>query len=457
VSALGFGTYRVSEETPEHLEALRLALTEGHVNLIDTSTNYGMGSSERAIGRVLAELVDEGAVARDEIVVVSKIGYIQGAWLDELKLEEEIEPLSYRVARVQGDHWHSVSPETLARGLDASLDRLGLETIDVMLLHNPEYLIDPGPPEAHDVPLVRRVDAFYEELTEAFRVLEQAVADGRIGCYGVSSNTIIDGPLSDRRTSLHRILEAAEQAGGEAHHLRIIQLPLNAIESQATRPTKTEAALLDRCRDAELAVLTNRPMNAVVSGHIVRLADPGPVAMADRFKTARRALGRLEQAVGAHEEDHPLPAWSVELPASMRKLFGTVAFDDFQLHHADRKTEAALGALASQVQGEPKGSKLLDRWLRDYLEVYATLMRAARAQLAVRDHRRLAPRMEEIEADIPRHLQEASPSQKAIAWCATRPGVTCALVGMRRPDHVADATELATLGLTDALDSPPDA
>ncbi|MDP6944346.1 MAG: aldo/keto reductase, partial [Myxococcota bacterium] len=404
VSALGFGAYRIREDETDHLDALRSALTEGGVNLVDTSTNYGLGASERAIGQVLRELIEAGELAREEIVVVSKIGYVQGAWLDEMRLEEEIAPLDYPVARVGDDHWHSVSPAAISRGLRASLARLGLETIDVMLLHNPEYLIDPGPPQAANSPLFQRVDAFYEGLEASFAVLEEAVEKGQIGCYGVSSNALVDGPMSDRRTSLERFLEAAEAAGGDGHHLRVIQLPLNAIEAQATRASKTEAALLDRCRDAGLAVMTNRPMNALVSGHVVRLADPGPVADAERFAPARQALGRLEAAIGAQQDGHPLPTWSKELPVSMRKLFGTVAFDDFQANYADRKTEAALAALATQVREDPAGSELLERWLRDYLEVYATLMRAARAQLAVRDKRRLAPRLEEIERDLPPHL-----------------------------------------------------
>ena len=52
VSALGFGAYRVDGRTPEHREALRMALGGG-CNLIDTSTNYTDGASESLIGEVL--------------------------------------------------------------------------------------------------------------------------------------------------------------------------------------------------------------------------------------------------------------------------------------------------------------------------------------------------------------------------------------------------------------------
>ena len=48
MAAIGFGTYRVSDENPEHIEALKMAVASG-VKLIDTSTNYMDGGAERAV------------------------------------------------------------------------------------------------------------------------------------------------------------------------------------------------------------------------------------------------------------------------------------------------------------------------------------------------------------------------------------------------------------------------
>ena len=52
-SSLGFGSYRIDAQTPEHAAALEKAFLGG-VNLIDTSTNYADGSSETCIGNELA-------------------------------------------------------------------------------------------------------------------------------------------------------------------------------------------------------------------------------------------------------------------------------------------------------------------------------------------------------------------------------------------------------------------
>ena len=52
VSRIGFGCYRVDDQAPGHREALERALADG-CTLIDTSTNYTDGGSERLVGAVL--------------------------------------------------------------------------------------------------------------------------------------------------------------------------------------------------------------------------------------------------------------------------------------------------------------------------------------------------------------------------------------------------------------------
>ena len=77
VSPAGFGCYRVSGEAEPHRRALQQALLAG-VNLIDTSANYADGKSEQLVGRILDGLVREGRIRREAVVVVSKVGYLQG-------------------------------------------------------------------------------------------------------------------------------------------------------------------------------------------------------------------------------------------------------------------------------------------------------------------------------------------------------------------------------------------
>jgi len=77
VSGIGFGGYRVDDQHPEQRAALELALRSG-LNLIDTASNYADGRSERLVGEVLFQLTDRHELERAGVVVVTKIGYVQG-------------------------------------------------------------------------------------------------------------------------------------------------------------------------------------------------------------------------------------------------------------------------------------------------------------------------------------------------------------------------------------------
>ena len=214
VSRLGFGGYRVDDDTPLHRAALEHALQTG-INLIDTSTNYTDGGSERLVGQVLADLVGRGALAREQVVVVSKIGYVQGRNLSLAREREAAGRPFPEMVKYMDGCWHCVHPEFLADQLGRSLGRLGLAALDVCLLHNPEYFFsDAQHRSPRPLPALR--DEFYRRLSEAFRFFEDEVTAGRIGAYGVSSNTCTAPAGDSEATSLARMLDAARAAGGRA-------------------------------------------------------------------------------------------------------------------------------------------------------------------------------------------------------------------------------------------------
>ena len=139
-SRLGFGGYRIDISSEEHRQALTKALREG-CNLIDTSTNYADGGSERLIGSVFGDLIKTNELTREEVIVVSKIGYVQGQNLKRAEAKEKSgNPFPEMVKYGEGI-WHCLHPEFLEEQLTLSLDRLRLTTLDVCLLHNPEYFL----------------------------------------------------------------------------------------------------------------------------------------------------------------------------------------------------------------------------------------------------------------------------------------------------------------------------
>ena len=244
---------------------------------------------------MLANLVQQGEVRRDEVVVVSKVGYIQGG--NQARVRTRATPYP-ELVEYTPDCWHCIHPEFIVDQLEESLARLGLAKLDVLLLHNPEYFLADAAKRGGVDDEVRA--AFDERIKRAFAALETLVEQGKIAWYGVSSNGYADPPGEPRATSLQRMLELAEEVAGEDHHFGVAQLPMNLFELGAVLST----GALEVAARNDIGVLINRPLNAFVErdGHprLVRLAD---VDSPDDhgFAKAREELAKvrkLEAAVG---------------------------------------------------------------------------------------------------------------------------------------------------------------
>ena len=284
VSQAGFGSYRVDAAVAAHKEALRAALQSG-INLIDTSANYADGGSERLIGEVLTELVQAGSVRREEVVLVSKVGYLQNS---NLRLRQERRQAGKDFAEVvpyAPTLEHCIHPDFLDEQLELSLQRLQITCLDGFLLHNPEYYLLWALQQGMPVPEAR--EEYVRRLNQAIVWLEKAADLGRIAWYGVSSNTFPRAADDSQRTPLEAIWQAACQAGGEEHHLGILQFPCNLLEPAAAivPAWPQERTLLEYAAALDLGVLINRPLNAIQEGDLIRLDE-------DVYDEAGRAAAR---------------------------------------------------------------------------------------------------------------------------------------------------------------------
>ena len=123
-SQAGFGGYRISAGVSHHEMALRKALGEG-INLIDTSANYADGGSETLVGQVLEKLIDSGDLARDEVAVVSKVGYLQGKnYALSQERKQQGRPFPELVEYGEGLE-HCIHPDFLRDQLIRSCNRAG--------------------------------------------------------------------------------------------------------------------------------------------------------------------------------------------------------------------------------------------------------------------------------------------------------------------------------------------
>lgn len=126
---LGFGVYQIPNE--ETKEAVYQAVAAGY-RLIDTAVSYG---NEAEVGAGVARAIADGLVSREDLFITTKL-FVNNVF----------------------------NQATAAEAIDESMAKLGLDYIDLVLLHQP-----------------------YGDTFGAWRALAEAQADGRIKSIGISN------------------------------------------------------------------------------------------------------------------------------------------------------------------------------------------------------------------------------------------------------------------------------
>ena len=234
IGALGVGTYLgdcTDEEDAAYGRVIRAAISSG-VNLFDTASNYRCQRSERTLGHAVVEAIASGEVRRDELVVCTKGGYVAleneppasrdayERWLEERLLAPGI---LQRDELVRGGH--SIAPRFLAHQLEQSRANLGLRTVDIYYLHNPEEQL-----------LAVDRATFQHRVRAAFALLEERAASGEIAGYGCATWLGFRvTPDHRQHLTLAELVALAREVGGTAHHFRAVQLPVSLAMPEAAR------------------------------------------------------------------------------------------------------------------------------------------------------------------------------------------------------------------------------
>jgi aryl-alcohol dehydrogenase-like predicted oxidoreductase len=289
VSSIGAGTYLgdLSDEVDERYRASLTEAVRRGANVIDTAINYRAQRSELAVGRAIGDLIASGEFRRDELVVISKGGFIA------YRLARPDDPVEYiyeqfiQTGVMQYDDLaggiHCIAPGYLGQQITWSLRNLGLRALDVYCIHNPETQL-----AFADSATVRN------RIQLAFSHLEEEVAAGRIGCYGVATwEGLRRPPMSAGYVSLELMVRLAREVGGENHHLRLVQFPLNAAMLECAnfrnQPVNGKlASALEAARDLGLTVIATA---SAMQGHVTgRTATSLSATFPDLSGDVRRAL-----------------------------------------------------------------------------------------------------------------------------------------------------------------------
>jgi aryl-alcohol dehydrogenase-like predicted oxidoreductase len=289
VSSIGLGTY-LGEEDDETDRRYGQAIVDAAnlgCNLFDTAINYRAQRSERVLGQALRALGRELGIAREQLIVCTKGGYLPfdgGVPVDPGRYVRDtyVRTGILRPDEIVGDV-HAMTPRYLDDQLARSLRNLGLAGVDVYYLHNPETQLG----------AVTRAE-FLQRIRTAFEALERQVAAGRVGCYGVATWNGFRRPRdAPDHLSLEALLREAETVAGRDHHFKVIQLPYNLAMPEAYA-TPTQVAGGERVSPIEAAARLG--VTVVASASILQgqLSRRLPQALTDAFPghdtSAQRAL-----------------------------------------------------------------------------------------------------------------------------------------------------------------------
>ncbi len=284
-SRLAYGCWRVAgswnldEVTPQSRAAGRRAIIaayEAGYTLFDNANIYCSGEAERLLGEVLKEV---GGM-RERVVVATKGG---------IRFAGEPQP--------DAPSRYDFSASHLIEACEQSLRRLQLDTIDLYMLHRPDFLADP------------------EEIARAFSELRQA---GKVRYFGVSNF----------RPTLVTALQVACPMPLIVHQVEISLARLDAFSD----------GTLDQCLIEKITPMAWSPLAAGVMGNGASRLLPSQEAY--RSMKFLSVVDELAKDHGVHRTVIAL-AWLLKHPAKIQPILGSTNPD--RIREAVKATELELG------------------------------------------------------------------------------------------------------------------
>lgn len=282
-SRLAYGCWRVlgtwdpAEITPDREASARRAILAAHeagYTLFDHADIYCQGHAEAVFGKVLRDTPSLRASA----VLVTKCG---------IRRPNDPAGAPYR---------YDFSAEHIVRSCEASLERLGVECVDVYLLHRPDYLMEPA------------------EVARAFDQLRRA---GKVREFGVSNFR------PSQLTALQRACP--------------MPLVVNQVEASLAHLEPFEDGTLDQCLAEQITPMAWSPLAGGKLGSGAQRVLPSQEVY--RPDAVNRELDAIARKGGATRVQIAL-AWLLRHPSGCVPVVGST--DPARIREAALSAEATL-------------------------------------------------------------------------------------------------------------------
>jgi predicted oxidoreductase len=256
------GTWEPKEVTPESRAAGQRAIIaayEAGFTLFDNADIYCGGEAERIVGAVLKGV----AGMRERVLIATKCG---------IRVPGEPQP--------ESPQRYDFSAEHIVSSCEQSLKRLGIQTIDLFMLHRPDYLADPN------------------EIAAAFSELK---ASGKVRFFGVSNF----------RTSLLTALQVTCP----------MPLVVHQVEISLAKSDAFTDGTLDQCLIERITPQAWSPLAAgLIGGGASRLLPSQKLYRPEQFLPV---LDSVAQARGVSRTAIAI-AWLLKHPSQIQPIIGSI-------------------------------------------------------------------------------------------------------------------------------------
>lgn len=260
VSQVALGCMRIGNMSDKEADIYLGNAVDLGINYFDHADIYGRGKCEEVFGAALKR----NPTLRDKIYIQTKCSIVPGSMYD-------------------------FSKEHIISSVDGSLKRLGIEYIDVLLLHRPDLLMEPA------------------EVAEAFDELQRK---GKVGAFGVSNHSPMQIELLQRQVRQKLAINQMQ--------LSIANANMIAGGANVNLPCEDginyDGYLRDYCR---LKGITIQPWSPLQYGFIA-----GSFLKNEKYEKLNAAIEELSEKYGITPTGMAI-AWLLRLPEKMQPIVGS--------------------------------------------------------------------------------------------------------------------------------------